>query len=232
MSTSAKQLAANRRNAKHSTGPKTPEGKASSSKNATTHGLLARDTVATFKGCEENQQDFLDTLERNREEFSPESGTEEFLVEEITILRWKLRRINRMERHLFPEFQDPNSTADDKQNDACRNLIRYRNSINKDLRHALADLEHQKDRRRAKALEPQPVDWVALEKQVNENMARAKAEYRPPREYDYAKKAFIDPPSPADDPAEPESVKLPSHPDADAYPSTIQSYDSHPSSGW
>jgi hypothetical protein len=39
---------------------------------------------------------------------------------------------------------------------------------------------------------------VALEKQVNENMARAKAEYRPPREYDYEKKAFIDPPSPTD----------------------------------
>lgn len=39
--TSEKQRAANARNARRSTGPRTPEGKAQSSKNATTHGIYA-----------------------------------------------------------------------------------------------------------------------------------------------------------------------------------------------
>ena len=39
------QRKANRQNAKKSTGPRTPEGKARSSQNALKHGLLARDAV-------------------------------------------------------------------------------------------------------------------------------------------------------------------------------------------
>ena len=46
MSASEKQIAANRRNAGKSTGPKTRRGKKASSRNAITHGLYARDTIA------------------------------------------------------------------------------------------------------------------------------------------------------------------------------------------
>ena len=42
---SEKQRRANRENAKKSTGPRTAEGKARSSKNGIKHGLLARDAV-------------------------------------------------------------------------------------------------------------------------------------------------------------------------------------------
>jgi hypothetical protein len=39
------QIVANRENARHSTGPKTPDGKAHSARNATRHGLLSREAV-------------------------------------------------------------------------------------------------------------------------------------------------------------------------------------------
>ena len=42
---SEKQLEANRRNAQRSTGPKTPEGKAHSSRNNLRHGLTGQITV-------------------------------------------------------------------------------------------------------------------------------------------------------------------------------------------
>ena len=42
---SRRKLRANRRNAEKSTGPRTPEGKARASRNATTHGVFCRDVV-------------------------------------------------------------------------------------------------------------------------------------------------------------------------------------------
>ncbi len=49
MATSAKQIAANRRNAKKSSGPRTSEGKAVASRNAITHGLHACDIILKFR---------------------------------------------------------------------------------------------------------------------------------------------------------------------------------------
>ena len=43
--TTKRQILANRRNAKRSTGPKTAEGKRRCSQNAISHGLLSRETL-------------------------------------------------------------------------------------------------------------------------------------------------------------------------------------------
>ena len=51
--TTEKQMAANRRNARHSTGPKTARGKATSAQNATRHGLLAQTVVLHDEDPEE-----------------------------------------------------------------------------------------------------------------------------------------------------------------------------------
>jgi len=63
-----KQLAANRRNATRSTGPRTPEGKARVKWNALKHGLLARSVVVPLKGGPENRRQFKALLEQGSRE--------------------------------------------------------------------------------------------------------------------------------------------------------------------
>ena len=87
--TSQKQLESNRANARRSTGPKTPRGKARSSSNALKHGLTAAKIVIG----DENPQEF-EALRANFErDFQSETDFERELVERIASYTWRLRRI-------------------------------------------------------------------------------------------------------------------------------------------
>jgi len=95
--TSERKKAANRANARHSTGPKTPEGKAVVRLNACWHGLLARDIVLPGEDA-----DALENLRnRVRASLSPEGPIEEFLVDRVINAMWRLRRLERAETLLF-----------------------------------------------------------------------------------------------------------------------------------
>jgi len=95
--TSERQIAANRANALHSTGPKTLEGKAAVRHNALRHGVLARDVVLP----EEDLDAFEDLLNQVRAELSPVGRIEELLVDRIVNIMWRLGRSARMETALF-----------------------------------------------------------------------------------------------------------------------------------
>jgi hypothetical protein len=95
--TSERQKAANRANALHSTGPKTPEGKAGVRLNALRHGLLTRDLVLPG----EDADAFEDLWNQVRASFSPVGPIEEFLVERVVNALWRLRRLARAETALF-----------------------------------------------------------------------------------------------------------------------------------
>ena len=95
--TSERQKAANRANARHSTGPKTPEGKAVVRLNAIRHGLLTRDVVLP----EEDADAFEDLFNQVRANLSPVGPIEEFLVDRVINAMWRLRRLERAETALF-----------------------------------------------------------------------------------------------------------------------------------
>ena len=95
--TSERQIAANRANALHSTGPKTPEGKAAVRHNALRHGLLARDVMLP----EEDLDAFEDLLNRVRADLSPVGPIEELLVDRVVGIMWRLGRSERAETALF-----------------------------------------------------------------------------------------------------------------------------------
>ena len=95
---SQRTLAANRQNAKNSTGPKTPKGKARSAKNALRHGLLsAADVVVTTGDGAERPEEFRALLDRLIMQFDPRDVIEQSLVERVAACFWRLRRALRFE---------------------------------------------------------------------------------------------------------------------------------------
>ncbi len=95
--TSDKQAQANRRNALKSSGPKTPEGKATVRHNATKHGLLSRDVLLPG----EDGAALEELSERLRDELQPVGELESLLVDRIIAAYWRLRRLGRVEAGIF-----------------------------------------------------------------------------------------------------------------------------------
>ena len=89
---SEKQVEANRQNARKSTGPKTPTGKAAVAQNSFKHGMYA--VQGTFPG--ESQADYDLHRDQIFAEYHSEGRTETVLVERIANLSWRLLRSNRI----------------------------------------------------------------------------------------------------------------------------------------
>lgn len=88
-----KQTKANQQNSQKSCGPKSPEGKASSSKNACKHGVLSNRLLLDDESPEEYQQ-LLDGLQAS---LSPVGSLELMLVEKIAVCYWRQQRLIRAE---------------------------------------------------------------------------------------------------------------------------------------
>ncbi|MEN6577309.1 MAG: hypothetical protein ABFD90_13275 [Phycisphaerales bacterium] len=101
------QVQANRLNARKSTGPRTPEGKERASRNALTHGLLAREVVIAG----EDPEEFELYRERMLEELAPAGAVEAMLAERIVGLFWRLRRAQRLQNAAFAALDEGEPTA-------------------------------------------------------------------------------------------------------------------------
>ena len=91
------QIDANRRNANKSTGPRTPEGKTASSRNALQHGLCAEKLLLDHEDPDEFavlRDDFLARLR-------PVGPVEEELVDRIAAAQWRLRRTLPLEAQIY-----------------------------------------------------------------------------------------------------------------------------------
>ena len=91
------QIAANRANAQHSTGPSSPEGKAKSSHNALKTGLTGRtillptDDVAAYEKL----------VAVVHQKFHPQTDEEKLLAQSIADTEWRLLRIPTLESGLY-----------------------------------------------------------------------------------------------------------------------------------
>ena len=91
------QIEANRRNAQHSTGPKTPEGKVASSLNATKYGILSRQLLVQGEYLQESAEEFQRFWTEYHEQLAPVGPLEEMLVDQIVALNWRMRRVRAAE---------------------------------------------------------------------------------------------------------------------------------------
>ncbi len=90
---SEEKRSANIQNAQHSTGPRTPEGKAAVAQNAVTHGLTAQNIIAR---TDDEKIQFAAIRTQAYAECKPQGGTETLLVDRLAHARCSLLRATRL----------------------------------------------------------------------------------------------------------------------------------------
>ena len=83
-----RQIAANRLNAKKSTGPRTENGKRRSRRNAFRHGLTAESVITVL----EDEAAYRKFEKIVLHDYAPETAIERALVVRLASLLWRLRR--------------------------------------------------------------------------------------------------------------------------------------------
>jgi len=131
----AAQVLANQANARHATGPRTEQGKANSSRNATTHGF----TTGVLKVDAEDRPYFDDLEKSIIAQANPKGALEMDAVYEFRDAAWRLRQIRKMALQLFEQHgEDPFTNLDSAA--AFNQLARYRTAAEMSLHRALNTL--------------------------------------------------------------------------------------------
>ena len=86
-----------RANGAKSHGPLTPQGRAASSRNSLRHGFAATSVVLPTESSEE----FQALLASYVDQFDPQGGVEQELVQTMVAARWRLLRISNIETALL-----------------------------------------------------------------------------------------------------------------------------------
>ncbi len=148
MSTEA-QIAANHRNAEASTGPRTTEGKARVSRNATTFGLYSAGDVVR----PEEESLYQAFCEDFRQQLAPRGAMETTLAGEIVHAAWRLRRCAEAESTFAAHF-DAQSGLDPMLNPATaaawNSIDRARTQSLRHFQRATAELRRLQTERQAR----------------------------------------------------------------------------------
>ena len=155
--TSPARIAANRRNARKSTGPKTAEGKGAAAQNALKHGLHAQDVVC----AEESSRLYAEFAAGIYADLAPVGAVEEQLADRIAVCTWRLQRMVLTEASMFDRAPgygglQPGECAYAKRFDRTTSemiaLSRYEAALDRSLGRTYALLERRQARRRGEAV--------------------------------------------------------------------------------
>ena len=136
--TSFRQIEANRRNARLSTGPVTEEGKRKSRQNALRHGLTAETVIDAL----EDAEDYAAFEMAVTADYDAQSVVERELVLRLASLLWRLRRATAIESGLFKiqakhllQFRERRQAQEDRQKiieAMYRNAVATENDVRQD----------------------------------------------------------------------------------------------------
>ena len=177
--TATARATANAANAALSTGPRTEEGKARSSRNAVKHGLTSKQLVIA-PGEEDEFAELHDSL---HEQLSPEGALEMGIFNMLVHAAWNLERFRTLEAQLMSKGLD--DLLDDLTTKTLDRLQRYATANQRSYFKALAELRKvQNNRILRRVLEghddtlPELVSVIEVAKQTQEiEAARDKAEW-------------------------------------------------------
>jgi hypothetical protein len=165
------RVVTNRANAEHSSGPRTPEGKAASSRNAGKHFLTSKQVVipgedpAAYEAC---RADLISSLK-------PANAVEADLVEELAANSWRLKRAHRIETAILAEIAanspDPDAAIAKsflERPKELERLVRYMTSIERAYWRVFNKLEAIQRTRREQEHQ------AALEESYRESLTQSK----------------------------------------------------------
>lgn len=149
------QLDANRANAQHSTGPRSPEGKSASSQNALKHGLSAQ-----YVPLSESERPQFEALEASfRREVKPSGALQECIFQDLVAAAWKRSIVNRL---LSQATSNSESLFEDEPAERVRKLERHRADQNRAFNKALRTLRELQTNDQLRAAQPEPEDAPGL----------------------------------------------------------------------
>lgn len=159
------QLDANRANAQHSTGPRSPEGKSASSQNALKHGLSSQ-----YVPLSESERPQFEALEADfRREVKPSGALQECIFQDLVAAAWKRSIVNRL---LSQATANSESLFDEELSDRVRKLERHRADQNRAFNKALRTLRELQTNDQLRVSQPEPenapglADYAKLTKQT------------------------------------------------------------------
>ena len=154
------QINANRNNSKLSTGPTTPDGKATAAQNAFRHGLTAKNLLIH----DHEKEDFQKFQEGHLRDLMPEGAIQWDFFDQILRCSWNLQKMDRMEKEYFEKNgMDAIFNSEDKSFDR---ILRYRRMLSLELRRALEELRKLQTEQALRCL-PQNLAFRSISHAVN-----------------------------------------------------------------
>ena len=144
------QIDANRRTALKSTGPRTVNGKRIAANNALKHGLCSEEAVIPGEDVE-TFAEFADNLRLHMEE-DDYSLRNVMLVERVILIRWKLRRLPRLEKLAMDKLMAEHGSGDeamlaglvgDPKSATLAKLQQYEMRLNRELRACMSEFRKE-----------------------------------------------------------------------------------------